>query len=137
MEWVKIVHLLCVFGWMTSVFAVPRALIYWRRDWNATGVAASPLGDLTFRLYRFSAGLAVIGVVLGLWLAHDWGWPAWTHLKTALVALLAGHYAWTGRLVAQARRGTFERSDRWLRVFNEASVVVFLAILWAVVVKPF
>lgn len=137
MDWLKILHLLCVFGWMASVFAVPRALIYWRRDFALTGVAQGPLGDLTFRLYRFSAGLALIGVALGLWLAALWGWPAWTHLKTALVLLLAGHYAWTGRMVAQARAGVFLRSDRWLRVFNEASVVVFLGILWAVVVKPF
>ena len=79
----------------------------------------------------------MLGVALGLWLATDWGWPAWTHLKTALVALLAGHYAWTGTMVRQARRGVFARSDRWLRVFNEASVIVFLGILWAVVVKPF
>ena len=136
MDWVKILHLLCVFGWMTSVFAVPRAMIYWRRDWAATGTNG-PLGDLTVRLYRFSAGLAAIGVALGLWLAHDWGWPAWSHLKTALVVLLAGHYAYTGRLVWIARAGRFPHSDRWLRVFNEASVLIFLGILWAVVVKPF
>ena len=135
MEWVKIVHLVCVFGWMTSVFAVPRALIYWRRDHTAAG-GQGPIGDLTFRLYRFSAGLGVVGVALGLWLAHDWGWPGWTHLKATLVALLAAHYAWTGRMVAQARAGAFPRSDRWLRVYNEASVVVFVGILWAVVVKP-
>ena len=29
MDWVKIIHILCVMGWMTSIFAVPRALIYW------------------------------------------------------------------------------------------------------------
>jgi len=136
MDWVKVLHLLCVFGWMTSVFAVPRALIYWRRDHAATG-RNGPLGDLTMRLYRFSAGLAVIGVATGLWLAWDWGWPGWSHLKIALVAVLAAHYAWTGRMVTQARRGRFDRSDRWLRVFNEASVIVFLGILWTVVFKPF
>ncbi|KIT17798.1 CopD family protein [Jannaschia aquimarina] len=136
MDWAKIFHLLCVFGWMTSVFAVPRALIYWRREWERLG-ERGPLADLTMRLYRFSGGLAVIGVVLGLWLAHLWGWPGWTHLKTALVGLLAVHYGWTGRLVFLARRGEFPHSDRWLRVFNEVSVLVFLAILWAVVVKPF
>ncbi|UWQ22582.1 CopD family protein [Jannaschia sp. W003] len=135
MDWVKIIHLLAVFGWMASVFAVPRALIYWRRDWELRG-EQGPIGDLTFRLYRFSAGLAVIGVALGLWLATWWGWPSWTHWKTLFVAVLAGHYAWTGLMVRDARRGRFPRSDRWLRVFNEASVVVFLAILWAVVAKP-
>ena len=40
-------------------------------------------------------------------------------------------------MVRQAWTGGFPRSDRWLRVFNEISVLVFIAILWAVIFKPF
>lgn len=136
MDWVKIIHLLAVMGWVTSVFAVPRALIYWRREWDALG-AFGPTGDLTVRLYRFSAGLAVIAIGTGLWLGWSWGWPAWVHGKIAMVALLAVHYVWTGKQVIDARRGTFPHSDKWLRVFNEISVLGVLAILWIVVTKPF
>ncbi len=133
---IKVVHLLCVMGWMTSIFAVPRALIYWRREWDQTK-AFGPLGDLTIRLYRFSLGLGVIALVTGFWLAHLWGWPAWTHAKIALVALLVLHYGWTGRLVLRARRGVFSETDRYLRIFNELSVLVVIAVLWIVVAKPF
>lgn len=137
MNWVKIIHLLCVMGWMTSVFAVPRALIYWKREWARLG-EFGPTGDLTVRLYRFSAGLAVIGVATGLWLGWSvWDWAPWVHLKLALVALLAAHYIWTGVLVVRARRGVFRESDVFLRVFNEVSVIGAIAILWVVVVKPF
>lgn len=137
MDWVKIMHILAVFGWMTSIFAVPRALIFWRREWERLG-GPGPLADLTFRLYRFSAGLGVIAVLLGLWLAFAvWGFPAWLILKSGLVALLAAHYVWTGVLVARARRGIFRDSDRFLRIFNEISVIVVIGILWAVEVKPF
>ena len=136
MDWVKIIHILCVMGWMTSVFAVPRALIYWKREWARLG-EFGPTGDLTVRLYRFSAGLAVIGVATGLWLGWSvWGWAPWVHLKLALVALLAAHYIWTGVLVARARRGIFGQSDLALRIFNEASVIATIAIRWGVVVKP-
>jgi putative membrane protein len=31
----------------------------------------------------------------------------------------------------------FTESDKWLRIFNEISVVGAIAILWVVVVKPF
>jgi putative membrane protein len=123
-------------GWMTSIFAVPRALIYWKREWTRIG-EFGPLGDLTVRLYRFSAGLAVIALATGLWLAWDWGWPAWVHLKLTLVALLAGHYVWIGKLVLRARKGEFRESDVFLRIFNEISVLGAIAILWVVVVKPF
>ncbi len=136
MEWVKILHILCVMGWMTSIFAVPRALIYWKREWARIG-EFGPLGDLTIRLYRFSAGLAVIAVGTGLWLAWSvWGFDPWVHVKLALVAFLAAHYLWTGRLVLRARRGVFSESDVFLRVFNELGVVATLVILWLVVVKP-
>jgi protoporphyrinogen IX oxidase len=137
MDWVKIIHILCVMGWMTSIFAVPRALIYWRREWDQRG-SFGPLGDLTIRLYRFSAGLGIIALATGLWLAWGvWGFQPWVHLKLTLVALLVGHYIWTGILVLRARKGQFGKSDFYLRVFNELSVLVVIAILWAVVVKPF
>ncbi len=137
MDWVKIIHILCVMGWMTSIFAVPRALIYWRREWQRLG-EFGPLGDLTVRLYRFSAGLGVVALVTGLWLAWSvWGFAPWVHLKLTLVALLAAHYIWTGVLVIRARRGEFRESEMFLRIFNEISVIGVIAILWAVVVKPF
>ncbi|MDF1802329.1 CopD family protein [Thalassovita sp.] len=136
MEWVKIIHILCVMGWMTSIFAVPRAIIFWKREYDRLG-EFGPLGDLTIRLYRFSAGLAVIAIATGLWLAIDLGWPAWVHLKLAIVAALAAHYLWTGRLVIRAKRGQFDESEMFLRIFNEVSVFGAIAILWTVVVKPF
>ncbi|MCK0151508.1 CopD family protein [Marivita sp. S6314] len=136
MEWIKIIHILCVMGWMTSIFAVPRALIYWKREFDRLG-EFGPLGDLTIRLYRFSAGLAVIALITGIWLGAIWGFPGWVWLKLGLVLLLALHYAWTGRLVIRAKRGVFTESDRYLRIFNEVSVFGAIAILWVVVVKPF
>ncbi|WP_417588795.1 CopD family protein [Pararhodobacter oceanensis] len=137
MDWIKIIHLLCVMGWMTSIFAVPRALIYWKREFTRLG-EFGPTGDLTVRLYRFSAGLGVIALLTGLWMAWQvWGFAPWTHLKLALVLLLAAHYVWTGFMVVRARRGEFRESDMFLRIFNEVSVIGVIAILWVVVVKPF
>lgn len=123
-------------GWMTGIFAAPRALIFWRREYAQLG-EFGPTGDLTIRIYRFSAGLGVVAIATGLWLAHLWGWPAWSHAKLALVLLLAAHYGWTGRLVLRARRGIFTESDTFLRIYNEASVLVAIAILAVVVLKPF
>lgn len=136
MTWIKIVHILCVMGWMTSIFAVPRALIYWKREY-ARLEEFGPLGDLTIRLYRFSLGLGVIALITGLWLGGLLAMPDWVWLKLALVILLAAHYGWTGRMVLRARKGTFTESDRFLRIFNEASVFGVIAILWVVVAKPF
>jgi len=137
MDWVKIIHLLCVLGWMTGIFAVPRGLIYWKREHAALGVMG-PAGDFTFRLYRFAAGLGVIALITGLWLAWVWwNFAAWTVLKLVLVLVIAAHYVWTGLLVRDAMRGRFGHGETWYRVFNEVSVLVVIAVLWVVVVKPF
>lgn len=136
MTWLKIIHILCVMGWMTSIFAVPRALIYWKRDYAQTGTFG-PIGDLTFRLYRFSAGLMVVALGTGLWLGMQWSFAPWVWIKLGLVGLLVLHYMLTGGMVMRAKRGEFRESDLYLRVFNEISVVGVISILWVVVAKPF
>lgn len=124
-------------GWMTSIFAVPRAIIFWKREYARLG-EFGPTGDLTIRLYRFSAGLAVIAIATGLWMGWTlWSFAPWVLLKLALVGLLALHYIYTGVLVIRARRGEFRESDMFLRIFNEVSVFGAIAVLWVVVVKPF
>ncbi|MGJ8610625.1 MAG: CopD family protein [Octadecabacter sp.] len=137
MDWIKIIHILAVMGWMTSVFAVPRALIYWKRDHAKTG-AFGPIGDLTYRLYRFSAGLMIIALITGIWLgAAVFAFAPWVMVKLALVALLFIHYMMTGGMVIRAKKGDFRESDIYLRIFNEISVLGVIAILWVVVTKPF
>jgi len=124
-------------GWMTSIFAVPRALIYWKREYAKLG-EFGPTGDLTVRLYRFSAGLGVIALITGLWLGWQvWAFAPWVLVKLAMVTALAAHYLWTGVMVVRARRGEFREPDLFLRIFNEVSVIAVIAILWVVVVKPF
>lgn len=136
MDWVKIIHLLCVMGWMTSIFAVPRAMIFWKREYAKLG-EFGPTGDLTVRLYRFSAMLMVIALATGLWLGWLWEFQTWVWVKLGLVALLFAHYMMTGGMVIRGKRGEFRESDFHLRVFNEISVVGVIAVLWVVVVKPF
>ena len=140
MDWVKIIHILAVMGWMTSVFAVPRALIYWKRDHikaGGLGPDISPIGDLTSRLYRFSAGLMVIALVTGIWLGTAvFAFAPWVWVKLALVTLLFIHYMLTGGMVIRAKKGEFRESDMYLRIFNEISVLGVVAILWVVVAKP-
>ena len=136
MVWLKIIHILCVMGWMTSVFAVPRALIFWKREYAETQ-KFGPLGDLTRRLYRFSAALMVIALITGIGLAASWGFEPWLWAKLGLVLLLVIHYMMTGGMVIRAKRGEFRESDLYLRIFNEISVVGVIAILWLVVAKPF
>ncbi len=136
MVWLKVVHILCVMGWMTGIFAVPRALIFWMHEHEATG-SGGPTGKLTVRLFRFSAFLGIIAIITGLWQGWDWEFPIWVHVKIGLVSLLLLHYIYTGMLVKKAHQGVFEKSERFLRIYNEISVLVVIVVLWVVVAKPF
>jgi len=136
MVWLKVVHVLCVMGWMTGVFAVPRALIFWHREHQLHGGDGNT-GQLTIRLFRFSALLGVIAIASGLWLAYYLSFPDWVYVKLGLVGVLTAHYLYTGHLVLQAHRGVFAKSDRFLRIFNELSVLVVIAILYVVIARPF
>ena len=136
MQWIKLVHILAVMGWMTGIFAVPRALIYWRRQHQATSNGAQ-LAVLTIRIYRFSALLGVIAIATGLWMAHALGFPDWTIAKAGAVAILLAHYVYTGILMKQAHAGIFSKSDSFLRIFNETSVLVVIVVLYLVVFQPF
>jgi len=136
MDWVKVIHILCVMGWMTGIFAVPRAIIFWKREYARLG-EFGPTGDLTIRIYRFSLGLGVIAIATGLWLGWFWNFAPWVWVKLGLVSLLSAHYAWTGRLILRALKGEFRESDFYLRVFNEVSVFGAIAVLIVVVFKPF
>lgn len=135
MEWVKVVHILCVMGWMTGVFAAPRALIFWKREYDRMG-EFGPTGDLTVRIYRFSMGLGVIAIISGLWMAVQWQFPSWVVWKLILVIAMAVHYGYTGSLVLKAKQGIFPHSDKFLRIFNELSVLVAIGVLILVVYKP-
>ncbi|MCB2027125.1 MAG: CopD family protein, partial [Ottowia sp.] len=48
-----------------------------------------------------------------------------------------GYHHMCRRLLRQFEHLENRRSDRWYRVFNEVSVLLFIAIVVLVVVKPF
>jgi putative membrane protein len=80
----------------------------------------------------------LLGLVL--WLGYGVGLGAgngWMHAKLALVLAVLAYYHVCGRLLRRFEQGANQRSERWFRVFNECSVLLFTAIVVLVVVKPF
>ena len=55
----------------------------------------------------------------------------------ALVVVLIGYHHACGSLLKKFERGENKRSHTWFRWFNEVPVLVLLAIVILVVVKPF
>ena len=94
------------------------------------------------KLYRGIMGPAMIAsLVFGGWLIYlnpaIFQSGAWIHAKLTLVVLLIGYHHMCGAQVKRFARGENTRSHVFYRWFNEVPVLILLAIVILVVVRPF
>lgn len=140
--WVKALHIVFVASWFAGLFYLPRIFV------NLAGVPADSHAErerlllMARRLYRFSNLLSFPAVALGLvlWLHYGIGKGAgqyWLHAKIALVVASIGYQHACGAMLKRFVTFANTKSERWFRVFNEVSVLLFAAIVILVVVKPF
>jgi protoporphyrinogen IX oxidase len=141
MLWVKTLHLLFVIAWLSALFYLPRIFVHYVEG-KAAGEDVRRLAIMGRKLYRFGHVMMALALLFGAWL---WIWLAklhalsghWLHAKLALVAVLIVYYSFCKRLLLRAERGADLPSSTVLRVLNEAPVLIVLAILALVIVKPF
>ncbi|HSW17632.1 MAG TPA: CopD family protein [Ramlibacter sp.] len=142
MLWVKAFHIVFVASWFAGLFYLPRIFV---------NLAMVPPGSLAERerlllmarkLMRFTTLLAVPAVALGLWLWLGYGigrgpGNGWMHAKLVVVALALGYTHACGVVLRRFVLGQNQRNHVWYRWFNEAPVLMLVAAVVLVVVKPF
>ena len=90
------------------------------------------------RLYRFGHIMFGLAVALGLVLWLHFGMSGgWLHAKLFLVLPVIGYHHACAVLLRKFESGANRRSHRWFRFFNAVPVLLLLAIVILVVVKPF
>ncbi len=140
MLWVKAFHILFVVSWFAGLFYLPRIFVNLAMETEPASVQRLLL--MARKLFRFMTMLAVPAVVFGLWLYLGYGigrgtGQGWMHAKLALVLVLIGYHHGCGVLLRKFERGANTRSHTFYRWFNELPVLVLLAVVILVVVKPF
>jgi protoporphyrinogen IX oxidase len=140
--WVKALHIVFVASWFAGLFYLPRLFVNLAMVPEGSHAERERLLLMAHKLYRFSSLLMVPALVLGLvlWLAYGVGrgpGSGWMHAKLALVVGAVGYHHMCRSLLRGFEGRKNQRSHRWYRVFNEASVLLFAAIVVLVVVKPF
>ena len=138
--WIKALHIVFIASWFAGLFYLPRIYVNLAQESNPAVVER--LLGMGRRLYRFTTILMVPALLLGLWLLwllwqNSGGMGGWLHAKLALVILVIGYHHACGSLLKKFERGVNTRSHKWFRVFNEVPVLLLLAIVILVVVKPF
>ena len=138
MLWVKAFHIVFVVSWLAGLFYLPRIFV------NLALVPADSVAErarlllMARKLWRFSMWLSVFAVAFGawLWLGYDIT-GGWLYAKLALVVVLVGYHHGCMALLRKFEKGINTHSHRWYRVFNEVPVLLLVAIVILVVVKPF
>jgi protoporphyrinogen IX oxidase len=134
--WIKALHIVFIASWFAGLFYLPRIYVNLAQESNPAAVER--LLGMARRLYRFTTMLAVPALLLGLWLWLGFGIKGgWLHAKLALVIVVIGYHHACGSLLKKFERGVNTRTHKWFRVFNEVPVLLLLAIVILVVVKPF
>ena len=135
--WVKTFHLVFVIAWMATVFYLPRILVNLAETRDQPEVQARLL-QMGRKLYRFGHSMFGVATVLGLvlWFYFDIS-SGWMHAKLLLVALLLAYFIVTGRWLKSVEKGRALTSSFKLRLFNEAPLVLLIAVVYLVLAKPF
>jgi putative membrane protein len=137
MLWVKAFHIIAVVTWFAALFYLPRLFVYHPMSEDAIGVERFKVMER--KLYRgIMTPSAIVAVSLGLWLWLGFGISGgWLHAKLALVTVLLGYHWYCGKLLRDFRDDRNTHSHVFYRWFNEFPVLILVAIVILVVVKPF
>jgi putative membrane protein len=142
MLWVKALHIVFVASWFAGLFYLPRIFV------NLAMVPAGSIAEnerlllMARKLLRFTTILSIPALGFGLWLWLGYGigrgpGNGWLHAKLAVVLLAVGYHHACGVLLRKFVAGANRHDHRWYRWFNEAPVLLLLAAVVLVVVKPF
>ncbi|MDX8385079.1 MAG: CopD family protein [Gallionella sp.] len=136
MLWVKAFHLIFVISWFAGLFYLPRIFVNQAMATEPSEIARLKL--MAHKLYRFVTPIAVLALGFGMWLWLGYGFGGgWLHAKLSLVLGLIVYHWYCGVLVKQFAADQNTRSHVFYRFFNEVPVLVMMAVVILVTVKPF
>jgi putative membrane protein len=135
MLWLKSFHIIVVISWFAGLFYLPRIFVNLAMAKEDSELARLLL--MAHKLYRFVTPIAYLAVGSGIWLWLAYGYAGlWLTIKLGLVAALLGYHHYCGHLLALFKQGSNSRSHVWYRFFNEIPVLILIAVVILVTVKP-
>lgn len=137
MLWIKAFHIIFMVTWFAGLFYLPRLFVYHAMSEDQASRERFKIMERKLYYGIMTPG-GIITVALGLWMWFGYGFTGgWLHAKVALVALLIAYHIWCGKLVKAFKEDRNSRSHVWYRWFNEFPVLILIAVIILVVVKPF
>lgn len=141
MLWVKAFHIISMVTWFAALFYLPRLFVY--HAMSDDKISCERFKVMERKLYRgIMTPSAVLTLGFGLWLLSAYSLEQiasmhWLHAKLALVILLFSYHGYCGALVRIFKNDANKRSHVFYRWFNELPVIILIAVIILVVVRPF
>ena len=137
--WLKALHIVAIVCWFAGLFYLPRLFVYHAMSEDA--ISRERFQVMERKLYRgimIPSMVATLAFGIGMIALN----PAlfsggWLHAKLALVVLLIGYHHMCGAQLKRFARDENTRSHVFYRWFNGFPVLLLLAIVILVVIKPF
>ena len=137
--WIKALHLISVVTWFAALFYLPRLFVY--HAMAEDEISRERFKVMERKLYRGIMTPSMIAVlVFGGWLLYlnpGLMKMGWMHAKLALVFLLIGYHHVCLAYMKKFERNENSKSHVFYRWFNEAPVLILIAVICLAVVKPF
>jgi putative membrane protein len=137
--WIKAFHIISVITWFAALFYLPRLFVY--HAMTSDKISIDRFKIMERKLYKgIMTPSMIIAVVLGGLLAiSNWNGYSqfyWLHIKISLVVLLVVYHFYCGYFLQVFKNDLNKNSDKFYRYFNEFPVLILIAIVILVVVKP-
>jgi putative membrane protein len=137
MLYLKAFHILAIISWMAGIFYLPRIFVHYVEG-RAAGEDVRRMKVMARKLYHFTSMMAVFALASGIWLWLGYGFRGgWLHAKLTMVLLLIAYHISMRVYMKRMQVDGPLPSSKTLRWYNELPLVLLVAILYFVVVKPF
>ncbi len=137
MLWIKAWHIIFMVTWFAGLFYLPRLFVYHAMSSDAINNERFKIMERKL-FYGIMTPGGILTIVFGLWLWLGYGISGgWMHAKLALVGLLVVYHVYCGKLLLDFKHDRNQHGHIYYRWFNEVPVILLIAIIILVEVKPF
>jgi putative membrane protein len=137
MLWLKALHIIFMVTWFAGLFYLPRLFVYHAQSDDRASLERFKVMERKLFFGIMTPG-AVLTIVFGTWLWLGYGFHGgWLVAKLALIAILAAYHLYCGKLLLDFRHDQNRHGHVFYRWLNEFPVLVLIAAVLLVVLKPF
>lgn len=136
MLWIKSLHVIFMVTWFAGLFYLPRLFVYHAMSIDKASIERFKIMERKL-FYGIMTPGGVLTVIFGLWMWLGYGISGgWMHIKLTLVVVLIAYHLYCGKLLNDFKTDRNMYSHVFYRWFNEFPVLLMIAIIMLVIVKP-